>query len=229
MAVTTRRIEKTPPPLRALAALFAAGLMSLALGGCGTTGPKTYAVKGEADATMNRDSSGKSLSVAVRIYQLKDAMEFSKLTFDTVASGRPESELLGPDLLSQSEIIMVPNGKYANSDKLLDETKYLGIVGLFRQPDPHYWRFLIEADKIRSEGLSFRIQDCYLVVLSPKPAVIPGQPVNAAPVCGNGSRGMAAASSRAGSASINASRAASSARPLASEAAKMAIESLGKP
>lgn len=228
MAVMTRRIEKMALPRRALAALFA-GLMSLTLAGCGTTGPKTYAVKGEADTTMNRDSSGKSLSVAVRIYQLKDATEFSKLTFDTVASGRPESELLGPDLLSQSEIIMVPNGTYANSDKLLDETKYLGIVGLFRQPDPHYWRFLIEADKIRSEGLSFRVQDCYLAVLSPKPAVIPGQPVNAAPVCGNASRGTAAASGRAGSTSMNASRAASSVRTLASETAKTAVESLRKP
>ena len=183
MAVMTRRIQKATSSCRVLAALFV-GLMALTLGGCSTTtAPKTYAVKGEADATMNRDSSGKSLSVAVRIYQLKDATEFSKLTFDTVASGRPESELLGRDLLSQSEIIMVPNGKHANNEKLLDETKYLGIVGLFRQPDPYYWRFLIEADKIRSEGLLFRVQDCYLVVLSPKPAAIPGQPVNAVPVC----------------------------------------------
>jgi type VI secretion system protein VasD len=185
-------------------------------------------VKGTADAIMNRDSSGKSLSVAVRIYQLKDATEFSKLTFDTVASGRPESELLGQDLLSQSEIIMVPNGNHANSDKLLDGTKYLGIVGLFRQPDPNYWRFLIEADKIRSEGLSFKVQDCYLVVLSPKPAAIPGQPLNAVPACSNVPRLSATAPSRTGSTPANGSRSASSSRASAMDAGKTAIETIRK-
>ena len=89
MSVTTSGIKKTTFPHRMLVALFT-GLVALTLGGCGMMGPKTYAVKGEADANMNRDSGGNSLSVAIRIYQLKDATEFSKLTFDTVASGRPE-------------------------------------------------------------------------------------------------------------------------------------------
>jgi type VI secretion system protein VasD len=226
MTVVTRRIEKTVSLRPALITLFA-GLMIFALGGC-ATGPKTYGVKGAADAIMNRDSSGKSLSVAVRIYQLKDAAEFSKLTFDTVASGRPESELLGPDLLSQSEIIMVPNSNHTNDDKLLDGAKYLGIVGLFRQPDPHYWRFLIEVDKIRSEGLSFKVQDCYLVVLSPKPAAIPGQPSNAAPTCSDASRPTATTPSRTGSSPANGSRTASSSRASAAETSKTTIETIRK-
>lgn len=186
MPVVTGRMEKVISHRKTLTSLLA-GLVAFALSGC-ASGPKIYEVKGEASAVMNRDSSGKSLSVAVRIYQLKDATEFSKLTFDTVASGRPESELLGQDLLGQNEIIMVPNGKSAINDKLLDGTKYLGIVGLFRQPDPNYWRFLIDADKIRSEGLSFKVQDCYLVVLSPKPMVIPGQPLNSTPACSESPR-----------------------------------------
>lgn len=172
-----------------------AGLTTLMLAAC-ATGPKMYEIKGEAAAPVNRDSSGKSLSVAVRIYQLKDAAEFSKLTFDTVASGRPENELLGQDLLSQNEIIMVPNGRQTLSDKLLDSTKYVGIVGLFRQPDANFWRFLVDADKIRDGGLVFKVRDCYLEVLNPKPAAIPGQPANAAPACHESERAMLSTSNR---------------------------------
>jgi type VI secretion system protein VasD len=182
MAATAHRIDNAVLLRSALNPLFA-GLMSLTLAGCATNSPKAYEVKSEAGTIMNRDASGKPLSVAMRIYQLRDATEFSKLTFDTVASGRPESELLGQDLLSQNEIILVPGGKHVANDKLQDGAKYVGVIALFRQPDPHYWRFLIEADKIRSEGLSIKVQDCYLVLLSPKPFAIPGQPPNAAPAC----------------------------------------------
>jgi hypothetical protein len=58
--------------------------------------PKPFTLKGEGAQTLNRDANGKSLSVVVHIYQLKDAREFSKLTFDMLASGRSaDSELLG--------------------------------------------------------------------------------------------------------------------------------------
>jgi type VI secretion system protein VasD len=191
--MTDRTAETFPTwPLQRMAL---AGMAALMLAAC-ATGPKTYDVKGEAAPLVNRDTGGKSLSVAVRIYQLKDAAEFSKLTFDTVAGGRPESELLGQDLLSQNEIIMVPSGKQTLSDKLLDSTKYIGIVGLFRQPDANFWRFLIDAEKIRDGGLAFKVQDCYLVVLNPKPVPIPGQPANAAPACHETERMSSATSAR---------------------------------
>jgi type VI secretion system protein VasD len=161
------------------------GLLVLAgLVGC-ASGPKTYEIKGEADPMINKDISGKPLSVVVRLYQLKDAEEFSRLTFDTLASGRPESELLGQDLLEKNEVILVPGAKYVGKEKLKDDAKYVGVVALFRQPDPHYWRYLVEADKVRAGGLSFKVQDCYLLLANLKPSPIPGQPANATPFCTN--------------------------------------------
>jgi type VI secretion system protein VasD len=158
------------------------GLLFLA--GC-ASGPKTYEIKGEADPIINRDISGKPLSVVVHVYQLKDAGEFSKLTFDTLASGRAASELLGKDLLEKNEVMLVPGTKYLGTDKIGEEAKYLGVVAFFRQPDQHYWRLLVEADKVRSSGLNFKVQDCYISLISGKPSPIPGQPANAKPVCGS--------------------------------------------
>jgi type VI secretion system protein VasD len=156
----------------------------VALTGC-ASGPKTYEIRGEAAPLINRDASGNPLSVVVHIYQLRDAEEFSKLTFDTLASGRPVADLLGKDLLEQNEVTLVPGATYASTAALKEETKLLGVVAFFRQPDQHYWRFLVDAVGVRKNGLHFRVQDCFLAIEGNKPNRIPGQPENAFPVCGN--------------------------------------------
>ena len=158
------------------------GMGVLALGGC-AAGPATYDVRGLADPVLNRDVSGKSLSVVVRLYQLKQPTEFSKLAFDSLASGRPETELLGADLIEKSEVVVLPGTQHISTEKLSENANYLGVVAFFRQPEPHYWRYLIPASQVRSKGVTFRLQDCYITLVDGKPAAIPGQPLNAKPEC----------------------------------------------
>jgi type VI secretion system protein VasD len=165
-------------PSRQMAAICALGLLSAC-----TLGPKTYEIRGNGDSLLNRDVGGQSLSVVVRIIQLRDAEEYSKLTFDMIASGRTDSELLGPDLISKTEVVIVPGGKYSNTDKLENETKYLGVIALFRRPDQHYWRYLVSANAVRDNGLSFAVKDCYLTLIHTRSIAIPGQPQDAKPEC----------------------------------------------
>lgn len=153
------------------------------LAGC-SFGPKKYSVNADADASLNRDNGGKSLSVVVRVYQLRDAKEFQKLTFDTLASGRPESEFLGNELLAMSDLMLVPGSEVVATEPMVDNVKNIGIVAFFRKPDSHYWRYLFDAETVRKDGLSFRAQDCYIVPVGIKPIPIPGQPENARPECG---------------------------------------------
>lgn len=153
-----------------------------ALAGC-ASGPKSYEIKAVANPVINRDVSGRPLSVVVHVYQLKESGEFSKLTFDTLASGRPLAELLGKDLLEVSEVMLVPGSEESRSDKIHPEARHVGIVALFRQPDQHYWRVLVDADQVRSKGISFRVQDCFLSLVSPKASLIPGQPPTAPVSC----------------------------------------------
>lgn len=162
-----------------LASVFAATLM---LGGC-ATGPTAYEIKTSGDPVINRDVSGKPLSVVVRLYQLKDATEFSKLTFATATSGRSDAELLGQDFIERTEIVVVPGAQKVNSGTVLPEAKYVGIVGYFRNPDRHAWRYLVKADDVRHSGLNFTVRDCYLELSGTKPVVMPSQPENSKPEC----------------------------------------------
>lgn len=154
----------------------------LALGGC-ASGPKNYEIKAVADPVINRDMAGRPLSVVVHIYQLKDPGEFSKLTSDTLASGRSLSELLGKDLLEVNEIMLVPGSTETRTDKIQPDATHVGIVAFFRRPDQHYWRVLVDAEQVRSKGIHFRVQDCFLSLMSPKPSLIPGQPPMAPSPC----------------------------------------------
>ncbi|WP_206047013.1 hypothetical protein, partial [Noviherbaspirillum denitrificans] len=36
---------------------------------------------------------------------------------------------------------------------------------------------LVDAEQVRSKGISFRVQDCFLSLVAPKASAIPGQPV----------------------------------------------------
>jgi len=156
------------------------------LNGCATTPestPKSYEVRANADAVINRDISGQPLSVVVRLYQLKQAKEFNSLTFDLATSNRTDAELFGESLIQRSELLLVPGTTHISTQALAPETKYLGVVAFFRRPDTHYWRFLIDANQVRSKGLNFHALDCYLQLKDALVIPIPGQPADAKPTC----------------------------------------------
>jgi type VI secretion system protein VasD len=178
------------------------GLLAVALLGCKPKVPRPrpaikIAVEGEATTTINRDVNGDPNSVVVRIYHLKDKGEFNKLTFDMVNSGRTDQELLGADFISRSEFVVVPGNTLRDTTDLAGDTKYVGVVALFRKPDPNYWRYLISMEQLNIartrkkdwQGkklplFSFKIEDCFMTLNYAKPEFIPGQPLNAKPECG---------------------------------------------
>lgn len=187
-------MTKAHPPVRCSRWLRRAAFLSLIalLSACASQPkPSQFTLKGEGAQTLNRDINGKSLSVVVHIYQLKDAREFSKLTFDMLASGRPDSELLGASLLEKADAVIVPGGTFVSTEKLHDEAKFLGIVAYFRSPDPHHWRQLIDVEVLKKLGLgpegapgaTFRVQDCYIRVMDIDPVPLPGQPRNPKAEC----------------------------------------------
>lgn len=153
--------------------------------------PTQFTLRGEGAQTLNRDVNGKSLSVVVHVYQLKDAREFSKLTFDALTSGRSDTELLGPALLERTDAIVVPGAEFTSADKLRDEAKFLGIVAYFRNPDPNHWRQLLDVETLKKRGLGpdrspgarFRVEDCYIKVIDVEPVLLPGQPSEAKGEC----------------------------------------------
>ena len=156
----------------------------LTLNGCTTTPkPVSYEIRASADAVINRDVAGQPLSVVVRLYQLKQAKEFNSLTFDLATSNRTDAELFGDSLVQRSELLLVPGTTHISTQGISPDAKFLGVVAFFRRPDTHYWRYLIDANQVRSNGLSFQALDCYLQLKNTLVTTIPGQPLDARPAC----------------------------------------------
>lgn len=158
-------------------------LVIVFLSACSTPGPKQYDIRATAEPVINRDAAGKPLSVVVRLYQLKQANDFTQLTFDLAASGRSDAELLGASMIQKNEVVLVPGGQFVDKELLAPDTKYIGVLAFFRRPDSNFWRFLIDAEEVKKKGLTLVINDCYLSLKSPTAVAIPGQALDAKPVC----------------------------------------------
>lgn len=167
---------------------------ALLVAGCASQ-PLAYPIRAAGDKVINRDEGGNALSVVVRLYQLKDRKAFSKLTLEELSSGKSDEELLGSDLVNRSEVVVMPGQRATHAAQLLPDARFVGVVAMFRQPDLDHWRYLVPADRIRSNssglttalgnlfsesdkatsGLLFTVRDCSIVILAPEPELLPGQ------------------------------------------------------
>ncbi|MBW7569194.1 type VI secretion system lipoprotein TssJ [Chromobacterium subtsugae] len=169
----TKRWQKT--------CLMIAALALPLLGGC--AGPKNITLSSEATTALNRDKHGKPLSVVVQVYQLKSDQGFKLLTPDLLASGKPIADVLGASVISSKELIFVPGGKQELDMTILEDANYVGVIGYFRQPNPHFWRLLYDAGRVRSKDLKFKVDDCYLQAIKPEAIQLPDQPNTGAVDC----------------------------------------------
>lgn len=141
-------------------------------------------MQGEAGSVINRDYTGRSLSVAVRVYQLKSDQSFSRLTYDALTAGKGEQTLLGADLIGIKDILMLPGG-VVNLDgfNVDEETRFVALVGFFRQPDRAYWRLLFPVERVKGRKVLFKVEDCYLVAVQPPAKALPDQVKGWSPSC----------------------------------------------
>lgn len=153
------------------------------LSGCAAPGPKQYDIRANAEPVINRDATGKPLSIVVRLYQLKQPNDFNQLTFDLAASGRSDADILGTSVVQKNELILVPGAQFSDKELLAPETKYIGVIAFFRRPDTNYWHYLIDAEEVRKKGIALIVKDCYLSLTTPSAVAIPGQSLGAKPVC----------------------------------------------
>ncbi len=168
-----------------------------ALFGCTAAPPKptNYTLYGEADATLNRDTANRPLSVVLNVYQLTDRQAFSRQTFDDFVAGKSDADLFGAELIQKSELIVLPGDKKSIAMNLLPETKYVGIVAIYRLPAEQQWRYLVPASEIRKTNfigmrkditVSLRLHDCYMEVDGVAIDLIPGQKKGVTPSCSIG-------------------------------------------
>lgn len=168
------------PPMAAAAVGLA--LVVAASAGCSWFGPrKDVGIKATTGPVLNRDDQGRPLSVVLRIYQLRDAGEFNRAPFEALA--RRDKEILGAELIDRREVVMIPGAEFSDTQKLNDQTRFVGVTALFRRPDQRMWRYTFDRNDLSRNGLAFRLDECAIRVVDGKPINIDGLPDSITPEC----------------------------------------------
>jgi type VI secretion system protein VasD len=160
---------------------LALALVATAVAGCSWGPRRDVVIQADTGPVLNRNDQGQSLSVVLRIYQLRDAGAFSRASFDALA--KRDKETLGADLVDRREVVLVPGAVFKDTQALGDPTRFVGVMALFRRPDERMWRYVFERKDFARAGLALRLEECHIRVLTGRPHGLDGAPDALTPEC----------------------------------------------
>lgn len=148
--------------------LVMVAILSSLLAGCGVSGRigkqldgtvgdvlfnqnEKVVVTFEGDEHLNPDADGNSLSVVTRIYQLNSLTAFNSASPQLL--WQDPSEALGDSLLSEREVVLLPEREETDTAPMATETRYIAVVAFFRQVPDNRWRLVFDAAAMRKDGI----------------------------------------------------------------------------
>ncbi len=132
--------------------------------------PEIVKVRGSisAERDINMNVNAQPAPVEIRIYQLSKADKFSSLGYKQIA--RHDTRLLGDALLKKEQFIVRPGQVLPYNTNMAKETRFIGIVGLFRSTRNLVWKKLYQVSFLRNEGLDIRVTAGGLVLNAMPPS-----------------------------------------------------------
>jgi type VI secretion system protein VasD len=110
-----------------------------------------------AASKVNTDTGGESLSVVVRIYQLKDKGRMESADYNAI--WKSDKETLSDDLLERQERVIQPGTQELLEIQPNASASCLGIVALFRNPSGDAWRKVIPLTKGKVQKLAVTLSE----------------------------------------------------------------------
>ncbi|MCG5075971.1 type VI secretion system lipoprotein TssJ [Paraburkholderia tagetis] len=99
---------------------------------------------------LNPDDAGRSTSVAVRVYQLKDRKVFDGASYDDLM--KSDKTVLAQDLNSSMAAVLNPGASASFTEPLQKSTQYVAVIALYRVPGTDSaWKRVIEKKKLDPE------------------------------------------------------------------------------
>lgn len=133
-------------------------LASLLLVACSSTPkpvpPAKVDGKIQAAAGLNPSVSGRPSPLHLRIYELKSASAFNRADFMSLYQS--DQTVLGPDLTAREEFALQPGESRPWVKTLGAETRFIGIVALYRDLEHAVWRTLVPVQPGRTYRLAIR-------------------------------------------------------------------------
>jgi len=130
---------------------------------------KTLNVDLSARASLNRGTEDQALSVAIRVYQLKDRKAFDAASYDDLLQN--DSAVLAQDLQDTASAIVPPGGAVNLSQPMRADTQYVAIVAFFRDSaGGSKWRKVFPKKTLSPDDpLKLQLVDNELVVAGSSP------------------------------------------------------------
>lgn len=122
--------------------------------------PRTVPLKLHAAANLNAGPGSQALSLAVRVYKLRQPATFQQLHFDVFLDADAERAALGKDLLEVREVMLIPGQQVAMQEKVTREAPFIGVVALFRAPAPQRWQLVFPAAEAEKAGVTVSLSAC---------------------------------------------------------------------
>lgn len=113
-----------------------------------------------AGLDLNRTSEGIPMSLVTKIYVLRSPERLRSLTYEEAADEATVRSVLGDDLISARELIMIPGKTYDMSFKIPGEAGAIAIIGLYRAPYRNRWRLAFDAQESVSDGIVAKAHAC---------------------------------------------------------------------
>jgi type VI secretion system protein VasD len=112
----------------------------LALTRCGSSppAPPVLSLTIQAGADQNPDTAGHPAPVAIRFYELAFPAAFDRA--DVFALIDRPAETLGADYVASDEVIVAPGEHRTITRALKPNTRFIGVIALFRAIDQASWR-----------------------------------------------------------------------------------------
>jgi type VI secretion system protein VasD len=104
-----------------------------------------------ARAALNQDGAGRSTSVAVRVYQLKDRKLFDGASYDDLVKN--DATVLAQDLKADMATVVNPGASASLSQPMEKETEFVAIAAFYREPGKEgAWKQVIAAKKLKADA-----------------------------------------------------------------------------
>jgi type VI secretion system protein VasD len=112
---------------------------------------KTLDIDLTARAALNPDEASRAVSVAVRVYQLKDRTSFDAASYADLL--KKDRAVLGSDLLESLGQTINPGSAASLSQPVNPDTQFVGFAAFFRDVhDDHDWRRVIPVRDLRPDS-----------------------------------------------------------------------------
>jgi type VI secretion system protein VasD len=137
------------------ARLFVLAWLALATG-CGAAPPPLLQGAIKADPGINPDRSGRASPIVLRIYELKAVGTFNTADFFSLFD--KEQETLSGDLVGREEFQLQPAETREYRRQLQPDTKFVGVVGAFRDLEQSHWRQAVPVPAKRNSTITIGVQ-----------------------------------------------------------------------